>query len=154
MGSSPFRSGGGRARPEFTPQVTVDAKGEIFAWWIGITGARSDALMVRSKAREQAWGALIALSGPELLVERASVQVDSRGDAFAAWEANARETRTVQAAVQPVGGPWSAPSTLSVGSTNYLDPALGVGPHDGTLVVWNLAGSEGERLQSADYVAG
>jgi hypothetical protein len=138
---------------EFTPQVTVDAKGEIFAWWIGITGARSDALVVRSKAREQAWSALIALSAPELLVERASVQVDSRGDAFAAWEANARETRTVQAAVQPVGDPWSAPSTLSVSSTNYLDPALGVGPHDGTLVVWNLAGSEGERLQSADYVA-
>jgi hypothetical protein len=146
------------------PRVAFDKQGDAVAVWSSEDGTEANGTEkyeVQSAYRPTggAWQAPETLSVPDggdESAEDASVALNGRGDAVAAWQFYTGHTFVVEAAYRPAGGTWQAPVYLApeeIPGTGR-DPQVAVDEQGDAIAIWNRGGPYGGPVQEAFRPAG
>jgi hypothetical protein len=124
------------------PHVSVDAKGEAVAIWVGQHEAGIDAnKTIQSAARQPggSWQQPVDLSAEQVDSPHPSpeIAVNLKGEAVGIWDTPAGSKFIVQAATKPSGGAWQAAVDLT-SEPEAIRPQIAIDPQGDATAVWEL----------------
>lgn len=136
------------------PQIAMSGAGETFAIWQRSLPGGKTAIQVVQRPVGQAFSlpsTLTAVNEPSVSPQ---IAIDDAGNAVAVWEGANAGNSTVQAAVRPAGGRFSAPATLSVPRRNASSPQVAIDETGGAVAVWERFNGAQVEVQRAQAPAG
>ena len=136
-----------------TPRIDLDPAGNITAVWDWWNGSN---YIVQAAFRPAGgtWSASSDLTAPGQSARDAAVAVDAAGNATAVWYRSNGSHNVIQAATRPVGGAWSAPTSLSAPGQDARDPRIVVDPHGNATSIWRRNDGTHSIVQAARRPAG
>lgn len=128
-----------------SPQVAVDAQGEVTAAWI-LNLVNRDEGVVQSKTRPTGgeWSSdAVDISSSDALASNPRIAMNAQGDATAVWQlkdipAGSGFHYSVQSAFR-TDGDWSAPLTISREDALADKPEVTVDPAGNATVIWSFS---------------
>ena len=123
------------------PALAVDPDGNATVIWVWapLATGMAHGLQARSGTAGGTWGAItyVATRASAFDPSESSIQLlaDPQGNVTAVWEGWSAPNNIVRSAYRTVGGPWSAPVTLSTGDS--FIPAAAIDPQGAVTAVWS-----------------
>jgi PKD domain len=131
------------------PQLAVDPSGDAIAVW-----HRFDSVCVCNKVEATIRPAASGVWQPAVNVsantsgnaQEPTVAIDRAGEATVVWELSGGGGETIQAAVRPTGGSFSAPADVSTPGLTAQDQRVAMDPAGDAIAVW-------DRYDGTNYIA-
>ena len=137
----------------FEPDVAVDSSGNVIAVW-----TRSDGSFFRiqysTRTATGAWSAPQTISDSGQNASEPTVEVDSSGNALAAWSRSDGTNVRIQAAFRPAGGSFAAPVTVSDPGFDATKPQVDFDSAAKALLTWQRFDGSKLRVQATTRTAG
>ena len=134
------------AEPTITPDIAMNASGDIAATWVTVSG------VVQAAVRPAGgnFGPIADLTAAG--ATNAHVAIDGSGGAVVVWEIPATSSpATVQASIHPPGGPFGPTQNLSVVGEDAREPQVAMDPAGNAVATWLKGGTV---VQAAARAAG
>ena len=136
------------------PRIASDGAGNIAAVWRELDGDTSS-IRASFQPKGQRWGPPQQISLPAAATEGPKLAMDRSGNAVAVWHSSTDgHNSSVQAAVRPAGGNWSAPQNLSAPGEAAFDADVAVEAGRATAVWTEMHSSRPVVQSSSRTIAG
>jgi hypothetical protein len=130
------------------PRIASDGAGNMAAVWRELDGDTSS-IRASLQPKGQPWGSPQQISLPAAATEGPKLAMDRSGNAVAVWHSSSDgHNSSVQAAVRPVGGDWSAPQDLSAPGEAAFNADVAVEAGRAT-AVWTVMHNSRPVVQSS-----
>ena len=131
-----------------TPDVVVAPDGTTTVVWRRSDGSNLR-IQTNSRPLNGSWTGTTFISDPGRDAWQPQLAVAPTGTAYAIWRRDDGLVYRAQVSARQANGVWSAPSTLSTGPENAMDPDIAITPDGTAIAVWTQSDGAFTWIQSA-----
>ena len=130
----------------FTPALAEDAVGDAVVAWGLRTSISEVVIGVNNRIGAGPWGEPTTVSPAGGYALEQQVGIDAAGDATVAWKEGLAKNSSIDAAMRPAAGAWSAAVAVSAPGGYNERPALAVDPGGDALLAWGYIDESADHL--------